>query len=95
MTPEELKEKLDSRPFPRVTEETINDKIAEVHTSTFDTTTICIIVMKNGFRFIGHSTPAHPDNYDEDIGVHYAYNNAFAQIWSHEGYLLREELSKQ
>ena len=91
----EVKERLKSAIAPRVTEESINAKIAEVDYVFHKTTTICIIVMKSGFRFIGTSTPASRGNYDAEIGKKYAYDNAFRQIWTHEGYLLRESLSKQ
>jgi hypothetical protein len=51
--------------------------------------------MKSGFQFVGTSTPASPANFDAEIGERYAYDNAFKQIWTHEGYLLRELLHAQ
>jgi len=89
----EAQARLTQSKFPRVTEDHIKSKITNVHFIEQDNTTVCIITMKNGFKFLGHSTPADPRNYDRDIGEHYAYENAFKQIWSHEGYLLREQLS--
>jgi hypothetical protein len=80
---------------PRVTEESINAKIASVGYHRDAHTTICVITMNNGFRFIGTSTPAAPENYVAEIGERYAYDNAYKQIWTHEGYLLRELLSQQ
>lgn len=77
---------------PRVTEQSINDKIAAIGYTRDHDTTICIITMKNGFRFIGHSTPASTENFNAEVGERYAYDNAFKQIWTHEGYLLREQL---
>lgn len=95
ITLEQAKDRLKGAIAPRVTEESIKAKIAKVDYMICGITTICIIVMKSGFRFIGHSTPASPANYDGEIGQRYAYDNAFRQIWTHEGYLLRETLSKQ
>jgi hypothetical protein len=95
ITLDEAQERLKSAVAPRVTEESIREKIADVNYWYHGITTICIITMKNGFRFTGTSTPAHADNYDCAIGERYAYDNAFRQIWTHEGYLLRETLSQQ
>lgn len=78
---------------PRVTEEIIKAKIAEVSyfivrneaDPNSPITTVCFIIMQNGFRFVGHATPASPENFNEEVGRFYAYENAFKQIWSHEG----------
>lgn len=91
----EAQDRLKSAVAPRVTEESIREKIANVNYWFHGTTTICLITMKNGFRFIGSSTPASAENYDSKIGERYAYDNAFRQIWTHEGYLLREALSQK
>jgi hypothetical protein len=82
-------------PHPKVTQESIAEKIEAVDYMTQDTTTICIIRMLNGFKFVGTSTPASSANYDAEIGKRYAYDNAFKQIWTHEGYLLREKLYQE
>jgi hypothetical protein len=95
ITLDEAKDRLKSAIAPRVTEEGIKAKIAEVDYTLAGITTICQIRMKNGFVFLGHSTPASPANFDAEIGQRYAYDNAFKHIWSHEGYLLRERLSEQ
>ena len=91
----EAQERLKKAVAPRVTEEGIKAKIANVKYFFHGTTTICLITMHNGFLFIGSSTPASANNYDSKIGERYAYDNAFRQIWTHEGYLLREKLSAQ
>jgi hypothetical protein len=91
----EAQERLKKAVAPRVTEESIKAKIANVKYFFHGTTTICIITMQNNFRFIGSSTPASANNYDSKVGERYAYDNAFRQIWTHEGYLLRETLSAQ
>ena len=50
-------------------------------------------MMRNGFVFVGKSAAASPENHDTKIGEYYAYDDAFRQIWTHEGYLLREKLA--
>lgn len=82
-----------SKTHPKVTEESIRAKIAGAEYVKHGLTTVCFITMQNGFRFVGTSTPASEGNYDELVGQRYAYDNAFKQIWTHEGYLLREVLA--
>lgn len=55
--------------------------------------TICILVMRNGFTVIGKSAPASPENFDEEKGKRFAYEDAIKQLWPLEGYALRERLS--
>lgn len=54
--------------------------------------TLCTIIMKNGFMFVGHSTPASPQNYNFDLGKKLAYDQAFKQIWPMMGFELRSKL---
>lgn len=77
---------------PKVTEKSIKEKIKEVSYFHDDLLTICTVTMQNGFRFVGKSAPASPENYDREVGKRYAYEDAFKQIWPMEGYLLRERL---
>jgi hypothetical protein len=56
------------------------------------TMTICMIMMKNGFMAIGHSTPASPENYNFDLGKKLAYDQAFKQLWPLMGFALRTKL---
>jgi hypothetical protein len=83
-----------SKTAPKITKESIEDRIAKVKYLGQDTTTICIITMCNGFKFIGHSAPESLENFDASVGERYAYDNAFKQIWTHEAYLLVDELSR-
>lgn len=55
--------------------------------------TICILVMVNGFTIIGKSAPASPENFDEEKGKRFAYEDAIKQLWPLEGYALRERLA--
>lgn len=95
LTAEQVEERLEQKTAPRVTKDLIQGKIAQVeYVQHGNVTTICFITMRNGFVFDGISACASPENYDPKIGEHYAYENAFRKIWSHEGYLLKETLSK-
>ena len=82
---------------PRVTEESIRAKIDchSFHVASIGAAkvTVCFIMMRNGFVFVGKSAAASPENHDTKIGEYYAYDDAFRQIWTHEGYLLREKLA--
>lgn len=79
--------------FPRATADGIAAKIRDVLYSEFPGgLTVCVIWLKNGFAFVDHSAPVSPENYNKDIGRKIAYERAFKQIWSHEGYLLKEVL---
>ena len=86
------------KPAPRVTEDSIRAKIDFVSYELLAVgsamLTMCFIRMKNGFVFVGKAAPAHSKNFDRQVGERYAYEDAFKQIWSHEGYLLREKLSQ-
>jgi hypothetical protein len=91
-------EMLEQARGPRVTEESIRAKIEchsfhEEHIGAAKVT-ICFILMRNGFVFVGKSSAASPQNHNAKIGEYYAYDDAFRQIWEHEGYLLREKLSQ-
>ena len=93
---DEAKAIVATKTAPRVTEQSITDKIAEVeYIAAKNLMTICLITMKNGFIVNGVSATASPVNYDAEVGKRYAYDNAFKQLWQLEGYLLREKLSTQ
>lgn len=86
---------VESKVHPRVTKESIEDKIERVSYIAFGTGTFAVIEMANGFEFHGYSNPADRRNYDKDVGERFAYEDAFKKIWSHEGYLLREQLARE
>lgn len=78
---------------PKVTAESIEAKIFGAEYSFHGTMTICIVTMKNGFQVLGMSACASPENFNAELGKKLAYEKAFNQIWTLEGYLLREKLS--
>lgn len=94
---ERLNELLEASPSnDRITPDAIKAKIASVqyHNPPHEsTTTYCTIIMKTGFEFVGRSACVDPANFNKEIGEKVAYDDAFRQIWSHEGYLLKEIIS--
>lgn len=93
LTNEKRDEMIADRQARTVTVKSIEDKIiCQEHPEVSGTLTICVLTMKNGFKVIGKSACAHPENFDAELGQKIAYDDAFKQIWALEGYLLREEL---
>jgi hypothetical protein len=54
------------------------------------TTIVCNLKLINGFVVTGTSACVDPTVYDEEIGNHIAFEDAFEKIWQLEGYLLKE-----
>lgn len=97
---EEAKAKAAAGKFPKVTEQSIKDKIAKASyishaLGSGGVLTICVLEMSNGFAVHGVSAAADPRNHDAEIGNRYAYENAFKQLWQLEGYLLREKIDME
>lgn len=78
----------------RVTE----DKLASVIVGeTFvhrvvGTLTVCVLTLVNGFTVVGKSACVSPENYRDDLGEHYAREDAKRHIWTLEAYLLKQRL---
>lgn len=58
------------------------------------TLTICVIVTKNGFTFIGTSIPVDPTAFNAEVGEQIARERAVEQIWPHLGFRLRDEIQE-
>lgn len=94
---EQLNQKLDESPSSkRLTPDLLTSKIAktEFHRLS-ETLTVAVVTTVNGFQIVGKSACADPANYNQQIGEKVAYDDAFKQLWPLEGYLLREEISKE
>jgi hypothetical protein len=77
-----------------ITEQHINSTIAQ---STFlvmpdGVTTICQLILMNGFSVIGTSACIDPRQFDLNIGRDIAFQDAKRQIWKLEGYLAIQEV---
>ena len=79
---------------PRLTPAHIDSTIREIkyYVVPETTTTICSLVLMNGFVVNGESAAASKENFDAEIGRKVAYENAREQIWKLEGYLLKQKL---
>jgi hypothetical protein len=94
ITTEDAKARVARMLAPKVTEESIKRKIKDVrYGSVGPSGTMCTIMMRNGFQVVGFSASASVENFDEEVGRRYAYDNALKQLWPLEGYLLRSILA--
>lgn len=83
--------KLAQSPAPRVTREYIESCVEDVaFTRLSPTVTLCTIVLDNGYSVRGESACVMPENYDQEIGEKYAYEDAFRKLWPLYGFLLAE-----
>lgn len=65
----------------------IDTSSASVRTLTF-----CVLVLRNGFTVVGTSACASPENFDADLGMKLARENAVSKIWPLMGYALKQQL---
>ncbi len=77
---------------PRVTLKMVQESIADQEYILRGTLTICILTLHNGFRVVGTSAAASPENFDESIGRTLAHEKAQDQIWPLLGYALKQDL---
>lgn len=80
----------------RVTLESIEAKVESVeyiNPQSAPHVTLAFVKLKNGFVLTGKSAPADPNNYNEELGKKFSYEDAVRQAWAHEGYLLCEKLA--
>lgn len=92
MTADQAAAAIAGKTAPKVTKESITDKIADATYIYHNELTICILTTSSGFTVLGHEAPASPANYDKAIGERLAYDDAFRQLWPLEGYLLKDRL---
>lgn len=99
VTDEEIEQEIRDKRLtaPRVTPESIEALIIgdDYHVFPGTTVTVCCLELRNGYRVIGQSAAASPENFDADLGRKIARADAFGKIWALEGYLLREKLSQR
>jgi len=63
--------------------------------SALNLVTICAIVTVHGAVVIGQSMVASPENFDQEKGNTFAYEDAIRQLQKLEGYALRDRLFSQ
>lgn len=54
--------------------------------------TLCFLVCDNGFVIVGKSAPASAENFDEEKGRVFAYEDGMRQLWPMRGFALRQRL---
>lgn len=88
---QELKNK--GKTGPRLTPALIDAQIVSEDYHVFEPTmTVCCLTLQNGFKVIGSSAAASPENFDAEIGRRIARDHAREQIWPLAGYALRQKL---
>jgi hypothetical protein len=54
--------------------------------------TLCLVTLENGYIVVGKTAPADPENFNAELGMRFAKEDAVRQIWPLEAYLLREKM---
>jgi hypothetical protein len=78
----------------KITPEIIRENIFDYRFYVDGVLTICVLEMRNGFKFVGHSACADPAEYSQTVGEKLAYDDAFRQTWSHMGFMLRDRIAR-
>jgi hypothetical protein len=52
-----------------------------------------VLITDTGYALVGKSTPADAENFDEELGLKFAKEDAIRQMWPLEAYLLRERMT--
>jgi hypothetical protein len=52
---------------------------------------ICILVLDNGFTVIGKSAPVNTENFNAELGLKLAYDDAIRQVWPLMGFAMCED----
>lgn len=95
---QEIENEIQSRRLnaPRLTPDLIDTVIQSEQYHVFPRTSMTVraLTLRNGRIATGESAAASPENFNQEIGRKIAGENARNKIWSLEGYLLRETLSK-
>lgn len=68
------------------------ESLSDADRAALSILTICVLVLRNGFTIVGKSAPASPENFDQQLGAKFAYEDAVRQLWPLDGYLLRDQL---
>lgn len=79
----------------RVTAAMVEDQIEQAFYAFLPdgVTTVCSLVLKNGYTVLGRSACADPSAFREDLGKEYSYQDAKGKIWQYLAYEIRSILS--
>lgn len=79
-----------------VTSEQLDQLIANSEVQyfrAFETTTVCVVKLTNGFTVMGYSACVDPANFDAKIGEEIALGQIKEKLWELEGYVLKSKLT--
>lgn len=77
----------------RVTLDSIKAKVKATRYMVDGVLTVCVMEMQNGYKILGKSAPAAPENFNADVGKKFAYDDCIRQVWPLEGYALCNRLT--
>lgn len=82
---------------PRVTPDDLDAEIVgeEYYNFPGTTVTICLLTLKNKYNLVGESACASTENFDEEIGMQLAKDNAKNKLWGLLGFRLRDKLEAE
>lgn len=87
----QLNQAVESCTAPRVTKEYIDGRISSFNfLKVGETVTIANIILDNGYSVRGESACVSVENYNQEIGERYAYDDAFKKLWPLFGFWLAE-----
>ena len=73
-----------------VTKDNLENQIYKaIYQKIGNKTTICCLILKNGFEIIGYSSCVDYKNYNQEKGEKLAFDNAFNQLWLVEAYVMQ------
>ena len=84
--------RIDALPAPKVTLAEIEAAVTHRSYLVHGTLTICIATLANGFKVVGTSACASPENFDQAVGERLAFEDCKRQLWPLLGYALRDRL---
>lgn len=73
--------------MPKITTEYLETLIAAtIYTRQGRKTTICVLILRSKFEIVGSSACLNPEDFDEELGRKYAYEDAMKKLWDYEAY---------
>ena len=78
----------------KITKEFLESEITSVEYNRMQgTLTHCAITVKSGFVFTGESACVDPNNFDQELGKKFAYEQALDKMWMPYGFWLHKVLA--
>lgn len=64
----------------KITRDIADKKIVSITHNKVGTATLCVVEMDNGWKEHGFSCPANPEDYDQELGMKYALDDAMNKV---------------